>query len=329
MARFSAGVPGAPGVAGVSPVTAVTLTRLPHWVAMHAHGVVTARPEADVAGDLLQEVVGVEVPAEAVDVGAVLPQRRDAEVDGLGHVDEVGRLAAGYHVGSRDRRAHGPGLGEHPLVGRVPAGVERGQADGPVIGVVDRRVLRPGQVEVHSDHHVGTEAAERRGKITAQRDAVLDEPVRVIEELHLADADDRGAPQLLFHPQRPDLSRRHARDAGLSPCREQVADLLALPGPAGDGGGRAVLEIVRVGDDGDGALPVLRHGLHPVGSLQLTVTQGPGGRWPRPRLYNTEVPCTSPLRRIAGPAAGWPSTNRSKNAMVTAATTRSNGLVPQ
>src|SRR5712692_7482358 len=139
MARFSAGVAGV--VAGVSAVADVTLFRLPHWVAVHAHGVLAARPEADVAGDLLQEVVGVEVPAEALDVGTVLAQRGDAEVDRLCYVDEVGRLAAGDHVRGGDGRAGGPGLWEYPLVGRVPARIQHRQADGPVVGVVDRRVL--------------------------------------------------------------------------------------------------------------------------------------------------------------------------------------------
>jgi len=127
--------------------------------------------------------------------------------------------------------------------------------------VVDRALLTPGQVEAHGDHDLGLQAAERGGQVTAQGQAVLDEAVHVIEEVHVGDADDRGAALLLGHAQRPDLGRGQAGDARFPAGGQQVGHLLALTGPAGDSGRGAVLEIVGMGHDGDGAGPVLGHGL--------------------------------------------------------------------
>src|SRR5260221_1543075 len=67
-----------PGVAAMTcqsyPARAQRKGSLPHGVAVHAHRVLAAGPETHVAGDRPQEFIRVEVPAEPVDVGAVLPQ---------------------------------------------------------------------------------------------------------------------------------------------------------------------------------------------------------------------------------------------------------------
>ncbi len=186
-------------------------------------------------------------------------QRGDPGVDGAGHVHEVIRRSGGRHVGIANGVAARPCLGEHPLIGRVPAGIQHGQADGAVVGVVDRPLLAPGQVEAHRDDDLGAQPPEGRGQVAAQRDAVLHQPVLVIQELHVGDADKGGPAHFLIHPQRPDGRRVHARDAGLAAGGQHIGHLLALPGPPGHGRGGAVLQVIRVRNDGDGSLPVLGH----------------------------------------------------------------------
>ena len=80
-----------------------------------------------------------------------------------------------------------------------------------MIGVVDRPVLAPGEIEAHRDDHLGPQPAERGGQVAPQRHPVLHQPVGVVEELDLAHAHHRGAAPLLLDPQRPDLGRVHAR----------------------------------------------------------------------------------------------------------------------
>jgi hypothetical protein len=131
-----------------------------------------------------------------------------------------------------------------------------------MVRVIDRPFLAPGEVEARRDDHLGPEPAERGRQVAPQRDAVFHEPVLMVEELHLADAYDGRAAALLLDPQRSRLVRRHACDTGLAPGREQVGDLLALPGPAGHGGCHAVFKIIRMGHHRDGPVPVLRYRLH-------------------------------------------------------------------
>src|SRR5919106_621514 len=68
----------------------------------------------------------------------------------------------------------------------------------------------------------------------------------------------RGAVSLLAHPYPGALGGVHRVDAGLALADEQVGDPLALSGPAGYGGGTAVLHVVGVGHDRQRPLPVLR-----------------------------------------------------------------------
>src|SRR5262249_11930841 len=126
-----------------------------------------------------------------------------------------------------------------------------------------------------------------------------------IEELDIAHPDDRRAALLLLDPQRSGQVRRHTSDPGLAPGREQVADLLALPGPAGHGGRGAVFEIIGVRDYGDGAGPVLGHRLHGGAFLSQSL-HGVSRSEPAPWPYNAASPFTLPARAMAGPVA-WPS----------------------
>ncbi len=61
----------------------------------------------------------------------------------------------------------------------------------------------------------------------------------------------------------PDLRGILAVDARLTARHEEVRDLLALARPASDRAGGAVLEVVRVRDDRERALPVVREDREP------------------------------------------------------------------
>ena len=100
-------------------------------------------------------------------------------------------------------------------------------------------------------------AADRVGDVAAQRGAVLDRPVGVVEELHDVHPDDPGRGPLLRLAQRAALGGRDRVDAGLAARHEQVGDAAPLGRPAGDGAGGAELEVVGMGDDGEGARPVV------------------------------------------------------------------------
>src|SRR5258708_32654488 len=95
---------------------------LAHRVAVEGHGVLASGPEADEAGHVLEELIGIEVAAEAVDVGLVLPQRGDAGVNGGGDVPGMGRVAGAGHGGGAHGLAAPPALWAYPHAATVPAG---------------------------------------------------------------------------------------------------------------------------------------------------------------------------------------------------------------
>src|SRR5258708_40170507 len=136
---------------------------LAHRVAVEGHGVLAAGPEADEAGHVLEELIGIEVAAEAVDVGLVLPQRGDAGVNGGGDVHEMGRVAGADHVGVAYGLAARPGLGEDPLVGCIPAGVQHGQPDRAMVGGVYRALVVPGKGGGHLGDPPGVNLREPGG----------------------------------------------------------------------------------------------------------------------------------------------------------------------
>ena len=165
---------------------------------------------------------------------------------------------------SATRRRRSPrvtGVGEDPAVAGVTRRVERGQADVPVVGHVEAPAT-PRLPVVRRHDEVGLVPPDRGREIAPERQPVLHHAVDVtVEELDRLDADHGRAGALLGLPQRSGLGRRHAVDAGFTARDEQVHDLLARRGPAGDGTGRAVLEVVGVGDDAERARPVVREGL--------------------------------------------------------------------
>ena len=98
-------------------------------------------------------------------------------------------------------------------------------------------------------------------KVVAEVEPFDDRAVGALQELHIGDADHGTARDLLGAPDRPDLSGRHRRDAGLAVGHQDVADPLPLAGPAGHGGRRSVLHVIGMGDHGQGSGPVLRQNL--------------------------------------------------------------------
>jgi hypothetical protein len=82
------------------------------------------------------------------------------------------------------------------------------------------------------------------------------------EKLDVVDSDDSRTPTLFFFSERSCFVRRSASDARLAAGGQDVRHLLALGGPAGDGTGRSVFQVVGVGDDGEGTFPVLVDGFH-------------------------------------------------------------------
>jgi hypothetical protein len=79
----------------------------------------------------------------------------------------------------------------------------------------------------------------------------------VVKELDDLDADLTGSAALLHFAQRSGFVRMKSVDAGLTPGREQVADLLSLSRPAGNGRRRAVFEVIWVRSNAERPLPVL------------------------------------------------------------------------
>jgi hypothetical protein len=119
----------------------------------------------------------------------------------------------------------------------------------------------PRQMVVDGDHDVGLVPAHRGGDVAPQREAVLDEAVRMVEELDAGHADE-GRARAFLRLAEPSALRGFDRvDPGLTPRHQQVRDRLALFGPAGHRTCGAVFEVVGVRDHGQRAFPILRYAL--------------------------------------------------------------------
>src|SRR5215469_17496427 len=119
---------GTAGRTGWAPVSA-------HRIVLEPDRIIATSGHADVAGDLPQEIVRVEIAAEASQIGAMLPQRGDSRVHGGAHVHEVARIADRDHVRVLDMGPREGEVAEHPLVRRVAARIERRETDSAVVGV--------------------------------------------------------------------------------------------------------------------------------------------------------------------------------------------------
>ena len=112
-------------------------------------------------------------------------------------------------------------------VGGVADRVERGEPDVAVVGHVEVRAA-PGLVVVERDDDLGPVPADREREVAPQRDAVLDQPVGMIEEL------DRRRRPTIAALARSSASRTRAHsprfervDPGLTAGHEQIAHVLA------------------------------------------------------------------------------------------------------
>jgi predicted kinase len=142
-------------------------TGLAHRITAERRCVLAPGTETDVTRHVPQELIGIEFAAQAVEVGAMLAQRGDAGVDGGGDVGEMSRVAGRGYVGITDTATRRPGLREHPSVSGVPARIEHGEPDRAVVGVIDRALFAPGEIEARPDDHVGLQPAERGGQIAS------------------------------------------------------------------------------------------------------------------------------------------------------------------
>lgn len=183
------------------------------------------------------------------------------------HLRPGGRTGDGVpgRRGTADRHtAHaGPRLealveefGEDPGIAGVARRVDQCDADVAVVGGVPVTAAPP-LVEVDGDQHVRAVLADRARDVTAQRQAVLDDAVRVAEEVHVPHAD-RG-PHLFLDAHGAGGLRFHGGDPGLAAAHHGIGDGLAPRGPPGDRAGGPLFQVVGVRDDAQRALPVLRH----------------------------------------------------------------------
>src|SRR5690606_25966218 len=139
--------------------------------------------------------------------------------------------------------------------------VERGTAERAVVGAV-QVAGGPGLAEVAGDDEVRAVPADRRGDVPPQAQAFVEPSVRVPEEFDLAHADDRGGRPFLVLAQRTRLRGRETGDAGLPAGGEDIAHVLALVGPDGDGRRDPVLDVVGVRGHDQDALELPRKVLH-------------------------------------------------------------------
>jgi hypothetical protein len=142
-------------------------------------------------------------------------------------------------------------LGEDPPVARVADRVERGESGRPVVGLVE--APRHLDLEPAAEHDVGSEPADLPADVPTQVEAVDEDAIGVLEDGQVLDAD-RGARGLLLGQAQAGRLLGRVRHAGLAAGEQEVADLDAARRPAGDGRGRAVLDVVGVRDDAQHAL---------------------------------------------------------------------------
>ena len=198
-------------------------------------------------------------------VGVVRLERVHGRLEVLArHVDVVRRGAAprdgeGLDPTPRLQPLVGE-LGVQPAVAGIRHGIQRGQADGAVVGLVDHAPAEP-LVPRARDDEVGALAPDGAGDLASQRHAVLDRAVAQVAELDDVDPDPASALALLRLADDGGLVGVHRVDARLAPGEQEVADVRALAHPAVDGGGGAVLDVVGVRDDAQDAGEVALEGL--------------------------------------------------------------------
>ncbi len=197
----------------------------------------------------------------------MLHQRGHRLLDDVLHVDDVrhpDRRRDGDPPHALPRLRVGQ-LGEDPLVRGVADGVEDRAAQHPVVGAVPEggreAGRRPRVPEVHGHHQLGPVPPDRRGDGPPQVQPLHQSAVGVAEELDHRHPHRGRGPSLLPLAHRAGGLRRQPGDAGLATGGQHVPDVAPGGGPGGDGGRGPVLDVVGVGDDDQGALPVVGEGL--------------------------------------------------------------------
>ena len=116
-------------------------------------------------------------------------------------------------------------------------------------------------VVAQGDDDIGAPVTDHPGDVAAQAGPIDDHSVVVVEELDDVDADLARTVALLLGPQRPGFLGGDGVDPGLTAGGQQVGDRLARLGPAVDSGGRAVFDVVRMGNDHKDPVEALVEGL--------------------------------------------------------------------
>ena len=140
--------------------------------------------------------------------------------------------------------------------------------------MVDRTRVSPCQFEIHGEDDLWPEPSKGHCDVPAESDPVLDGAVGVPEELDVGHADGRRTPALFVLSDDSATFWRHPVDAGLTARDEHVGHLLAESGETSHRARHPVLQVIWVGDDRHGAVPVFRqghrcHGLPPSVSVTL------------------------------------------------------------
>ena len=221
--------------------------------------------------------------AQSLQIPAVRAQRGDAALDGVGDIDGVGGPRPSWP--SRcTAPSRAPALrsqiAKHPAVAGIPGCVHPGQADRPMVGVVQAAPDRP-RVGAAGHHQLRAAPADDGGDVPPERQAVLHHAVGIVQELDIVDPDLGGPGPFLRLPNGAAFRRVQRVDAGLAGGDQQVADRLAGRGPRRHRAGGAVLQIVGMRRDAQRAGPVVGEGFQVVGH-PCSVAAAGGGRLPRP-----------------------------------------------
>src|SRR5829696_8463086 len=188
----------------------------------------------------------------------------------------------------RIEAALGQLFGEYPPVGCVTHRIYGGSTGNDVIGLVEGPPA-PGLAEIVGDHNLGAVLADDPADHSAQRHAVLQNPVRQPQKLHDVDTDELRRLDLLCLTHSAALIWGQAIDARLTAGDHRVADRFARVGPPGHGRRRAEFKIIRMSNDAQGGAPRLVDGCkirHSVRLIRRTigVPEVASGRHPVPEI---------------------------------------------
>ncbi len=178
-------------------------------------------------------------------------------------------------------------LGEDPTVSSIANGVQNRPASTPMV----RRVptpTEPAVLVIEGHHQLRTVSTNRRSDVTTECHRVLDHAVAMVEEFDEIDADAPRSRDLFLFTARPAYRWVKTIDPRLTLGDQQICDGLARIDPDRDRGRCAVLQVVRMSNDGKNAIEIGGHLLQLFHDDLL------------PRYGRTVQPRTTPVSRVTG-----------------------------